>query len=133
MTLLILVGLVVAGYFWFTGKLSPKRIDLVIGIAAGLLSARFVASGQPLLAALVGGAAALFLGTRRVAGGASGEVARARALLGVGVGASVDEIRAAHRRLAAAAHPDRGGKVADMQALNAARDLLLARAPGAER
>jgi len=53
------------------------------------------------------------------------EDAAARALLGVGAGADADEIRAAHRRLAAAAHPDRGGDAAHAARLNAARDRLL--------
>lgn len=55
------------------------------------------------------------------------EVARARALLGVRADADAGEIRAAHRRLMAEAHPDRGGTDAAARRLNAARDALLAR------
>ena len=51
--------------------------------------------------------------------------AAARALLGVGAQASRAEIRAAHRRLIAAAHPDRGDASDRAARLNAARDLLL--------
>lgn len=54
---------------------------------------------------------------------------RARELLGVEVGAGREEIIAAHRRLTALVHPDRGGSTADMQEANAARDLLLAALP----
>ena len=50
---------------------------------------------------------------------------RARSLLNVSATADHKEIREAHRRLASLAHPDRGGSKAQMQELNAARDLLL--------
>jgi hypothetical protein len=49
----------------------------------------------------------------------------ARALLGVGEGASSDEIRAAHRRLIAKVHPDAGGSQGLATRVNAARDALL--------
>lgn len=55
------------------------------------------------------------------------EVVEARALLGVGADAPPAEIRAAHRRLVADAHPDRGGSDEAARRLNAARDLLLGR------
>ena len=60
---------------------------------------------------------------RVVQGG--GELAAARTLLGVGAGADEAEIRAAHRRLVASAHPDHGGSDEETGRLNAARDLLL--------
>lgn len=50
---------------------------------------------------------------------------QARQLLGVGAGASADEIKNAHRRLMAECHPDRGGSIDRAQALNDARQLLL--------
>jgi preprotein translocase subunit Sec63 len=50
----------------------------------------------------------------------------ARALLGVGEGASVDDVRAAHRRLIARVHPDAGGSAALATRVNAARDALIA-------
>lgn len=53
--------------------------------------------------------------------------AEARAILGVDDSADADEIRAAHRRLAAQVHPDRGGSVDLARRVNAARDLLLKR------
>lgn len=52
----------------------------------------------------------------------------ARRVLGVGPDASDDEIRAAHRRLVADVHPDRGGSAERTRAVNAARDVLLGRA-----
>jgi hypothetical protein len=54
---------------------------------------------------------------------------RARRLLGVEAGAGREDIIAAHRRLTAMVHPDRGGSTAAMQEANAARDLLLADLP----
>jgi len=49
----------------------------------------------------------------------------ARAVLGVGADANVEEIRAAHRRLVAAVHPDKGGSAELTRRVNAARDALL--------
>ncbi len=50
----------------------------------------------------------------------------ARALLGIGEGASVDDIRAAHRRLITKVHPDAGGSAGLATRVNAARDALIA-------
>jgi DnaJ family protein C protein 19 len=50
----------------------------------------------------------------------------ARTLLGVHEGASVDDIRAAHRRLIARVHPDAGGSAGLAVRVNAARDALIA-------
>ena len=49
----------------------------------------------------------------------------ARAVLGVDAGADADAIRAAHRRLVSAVHPDKGGSADLTRRINAARDLLL--------
>ncbi|MCD2324802.1 J domain-containing protein [Sphingomonas sp. IC-56] len=49
----------------------------------------------------------------------------ARAILGLSTGAGPDEIKAAHRRLVSAVHPDRGGSEELTRRVNAARDLLL--------
>jgi DnaJ homolog subfamily C member 19 len=49
----------------------------------------------------------------------------ARALLGIGEGASGEDIRAAHRRLIAKVHPDAGGSQGLATRVNAARDALL--------
>ena len=51
----------------------------------------------------------------------------ARAVLGVGPAADADAIRAAHRRLVSAVHPDRGGSADLTRRINAARDVLLRR------
>jgi len=52
-------------------------------------------------------------------------VFHARKLLGVGAGASREEIQAAHRRIITLIHPDRGGSTAQVHEANVARDLLL--------
>ena len=50
----------------------------------------------------------------------------ARALLGVGEKASLQEIREAHRRLIARVHPDAGGSAELATRVNQARDTLVA-------
>jgi len=57
----------------------------------------------------------------------SGDKASALAILGVDARASDAEIRAAHRRLLQAVHPDHGGSAELAQRVNAARDTLLKR------
>ena len=51
--------------------------------------------------------------------------AEARRLLGLGEGATADEVREAHRRLIAKVHPDAGGSAELATRVNAARDALL--------
>jgi DnaJ-domain-containing protein 1 len=53
--------------------------------------------------------------------------AEARAVLGVDAEADEQEIRAAHRRLMVAVHPDRGGSAELARKINVARDTLLRR------
>jgi preprotein translocase subunit Sec63 len=50
----------------------------------------------------------------------------ARTLLGVGEGASAEDIKAAHRRLITKVHPDAGGSAGLATRVNAARDALIA-------
>lgn len=56
-------------------------------------------------------------------------VFRARKLLGVSAESTREEILAAHKRLVAMVHPDRGGSNAQVHEANAARDLLLDELP----
>ena len=56
-------------------------------------------------------------------------VVRARKLLGVPAVASREDIIAAHRRLVALVHPDRGGTSDQVHEANAARDLLIDELP----
>jgi len=62
---------------------------------------------------------------RRFTSAAPMHAADARALLGVGEGASAEDIRAAHRRLIAKVHPDAGGSAGLAIRVNAARDALI--------
>lgn len=62
---------------------------------------------------------------RRAVARAAIRPADARALLGIGEGASADDIRAAHRRLIAKVHPDAGGSAGLATRVNAARDTLI--------
>ncbi len=71
-------------------------------------------------------AALLWLWWRRSARPAAMTPREARELLGVPVGADLDEIRDAHRRLIAKVHPDSGGSDALASRVNLARDALVA-------
>lgn len=55
----------------------------------------------------------------------SGDVRRARTLLGLSRSPTRDQVVEAHRRLVAQVHPDRGGSAELVYEANAARDLLL--------
>jgi DnaJ family protein C protein 19 len=56
-------------------------------------------------------------------------VFKARRLLGVEAAASREDIIAAHKRLVAMVHPDRGGSNSQVHEANAARDVLLDELP----
>ena len=72
-------------------------------------------------------AGALFIWWKRVTARkpAPMPLAEARRLLGVGEGASLADIRAAHRRLIARVHPDAGGSADLAERVNVARDTLV--------
>ena len=63
---------------------------------------------------------------RNVTARAAIRPSEARALLGVGERATLQEIRDAHRRLIARVHPDAGGSAELAIRVNAARDALIA-------
>lgn len=95
-----LVGVAVAALLWRFG---------IVGVAAGTLAAGLV----------------WFMPRATPAPKIDIDAAAARALLGVSAQASRTDIRAAHRRLIAEAHPDKGDASDRAARLNAARDLLL--------
>ncbi|MGK6318534.1 DnaJ domain-containing protein [Sphingomonas sp. DT-204] len=81
-----------------------------------------------LLAALIVGAIWWYF--RKPAAKPLPDVAEARAILGVGPDATASDVRAAHRRLVSAVHPDKGGSAELTRRINAARDVLLRRLGG---
>ncbi|ANI77895.1 MULTISPECIES: J domain-containing protein [Sphingobium] len=131
---LLLIGL--AGWLIWTGRLQRMSAKDGMALGAALVGAVMTAKGKPLVGApLLIGATLFFFAQGQKAKPAtpkarptplSDDIVKARALLGVGADADAGEIRAAHRRLIASVHPDRGGTEALAAQINAARDLLLA-------
>jgi hypothetical protein len=127
---LLLAGLAV--WLIWTGKLQRMSAKDGMVLGAALVGAVLAAKGKPVIGApLLLGAALFFAkqGKRRTRAAATPHedtVAQARSLLGVAPDADAAAIRAAHRRLIASVHPDKGGTEALAAQINAARDLLLA-------
>ena len=130
---LLLVGL--AGWLIWTGRLQRMTAKDGMALGAALVGAVLAAKGKPVIGAPVLIGAGLFLlrrykpRTRATPAPPQhriDDLAQARALLGVGPDADPAAIRAAHRRLIASVHPDKGGTEALAAQINAARDLLLA-------
>jgi DnaJ family protein C protein 19 len=113
---------------WWTGRLKQFSLDDAIGATVFILGARMLTTGRILPGALLMAGGLLYIGFRR--GRFRHDTAMplddARRLLGVAEGASVSDIRAAHRRLIAKVHPDAGGSEDLAQRINAARDALIA-------
>jgi hypothetical protein len=134
-----LLLLALAGWMLWTGRLQRMNVKDGVVLAIAVLGAITAAKGKPLIGALpifasLGYAAWRMRGDGdREAGNGTiaapdaidESVAEAYALLGLPRDADPDAIRAAHRRLIASVHPDRGGTEALAARINAARDLLL--------
>ncbi|QGP79610.1 J domain-containing protein [Sphingobium sp. CAP-1] len=131
---LLLAGLAI--WLIWTGRLQRMTTKDGMALGAALVGAVLAAKGKPVLGApLLIGAALFFAkqGNQRAkmrkrqpaAPRADDDVAKARALLGLASDADASAIRAAHRRLIASVHPDKGGTEALAAQINAARDLLL--------
>lgn len=125
-----LLGVALLGWLWWSGHLGADA-GRKLGVAAGAgLTVWMLARGQMLPGLALGGATAALayagLMRSRVDVRPMDEI-EARQLLGVGLNADAEEINAAHRRLIAQVHPDRGGTADLARRVNAARDLLLAR------
>ena len=137
---LALIGL--AGWLIWTGRLQRMSTKDGMALGAALVGAVLAAKGKPVLGApILLGAALFFASQGKAKKGENGpkrkpvppqshpadaDVAKARALLGLSADARATDIRAAHRRLIASVHPDKGGTEALAAQINAARDLLLA-------
>jgi len=133
---LALIGL--AAWLVWTGRLQRMSAKDGMALGAALVGAVVAAKGKPLVGAPLLIGAALFFSARsrpgrakaRSSGPATQTIApqaivEARKLLGVGPDADARAIRAAHRRLIASVHPDKGGTEALAAQINAARDLLI--------
>lgn len=128
MGLLALLAVGLVGWLWWRGHLGAdagRKLALVAGVG---LSLWLMARGQWVPGLAIAGATlglGLAGGLRRKQAIRPLDEIEARQILGVPLDAGPDEILAAHRRLIAELHPDRGGDPEAAQRLNAARDLLL--------
>lgn len=111
----------------FAAKLLP--LALMVLLAAGGVTAievwrdRALKSGEAGGEDMIPGAGRL----RAPIGTAALAPEEAAAILGVDVGASADEIRAAHKKLIGQLHPDKGGTDYLAAKINDARRVMLAR------
>ncbi len=129
MAILLIIAGAAALWAWRTGRLKGYTYEDGVAAVLFLLGLRLMTTGRMLPGA------ALMAGSLFWAAWRRGRVARqtmspmdARRLLGVGLAATPDEIRAAHRRLIARVHPDVGGSAELAHRVNVARDVLLAQA-----
>ena len=127
---MLIALLLAAGLAWWMhrrGELLPNLGRLAIGGGALFAAIRMLESGKPLIAAGVAAAGALWWHSAGRRANPRPDLALARATLGVDATADAAAIRAAHRRLIAEVHPDRGGSSEHAARVTAARDLLLER------
>jgi hypothetical protein len=125
----LLILLAAAGLLWAfaTGRLKGFTYEDGIAAASFLLGLSLFTKGRLILGAALMAGALLWAAWRRQRPSAKPmPVADARRLLGVAEGATLQEIRDAHRRLIAKVHPDAGGSAELAHRVNAARDALLA-------
>jgi DnaJ-domain-containing protein 1 len=135
MGLLALALMGLAAWLIWTGRLQRMSAKDGMALGAALVGAVMAAKGKPLIGApLLVGATLFFFaksqpGRKRPPGKAvpvtPSDIIEARRLLGVDANADPRAIRAAHRRLIASVHPDKGGTEALAAQINAARDLLI--------
>ncbi|HEX8262632.1 MAG TPA: DnaJ domain-containing protein [Allosphingosinicella sp.] len=125
----LLILLAAAGLLWAfaTGRLKGFTYEDGIAAASFLLGLRLFTTGRLILGSALMAGALLWAAWRRQRPSTKPMPAEdARRLLGVGEGATLQEIRDAHRRLIAKVHPDAGGSAELAHRVNAARDTLLA-------
>ena len=128
--MLLLIAAAGLGWAWWTGKLKHLTFEDAaagLALAAGL---RLLLTGKPIVGVpLIAGAAAWGLyrmRTRKSVAAPTMPADDARRLLDLPPGASLADIRAAHRRLIARVHPDAGGSAELANRVNVARDTLIA-------
>jgi DnaJ homolog subfamily C member 19 len=127
MGLLILLAAGVFVWAFATGRLKGLTYEDGVAAIAFLLGLRLLTTGRLVIGSALM-AASLLWGAwrRRQPSQVPMPVEDARRLLGVHEGASLQEIRDAHRRLIARVHPDIGGSAELAHRVNAARDALVA-------
>jgi DnaJ family protein C protein 19 len=124
-----LILLVAGGLVWAfaTGRLKGFTYEDGVAAILFLLGLRLFTTGRLVVGAALMAGALLWAAWRRQRPSARPMPAEdARRLLGVTEGATLQEIRDAHRRLIARVHPDAGGSAELAHRVNAARDTLLA-------
>jgi hypothetical protein len=105
------------------GRDGKKALAVLAGLLGLVLLLRAPLLG---LLALIGAGVIWSWATRPAKAREPIDLSAARRLLGVSADASEDQIQAAYRNLMRSAHPDTGGANERAQALNAARDKLVA-------
>jgi DnaJ-domain-containing protein 1 len=139
MGIIALILIVLAGWLMWTGRLQRMTANDGIALGMAIVGAILSAKGKPVLGALPMMLSASYgvwrvrkksygaarRGTSAPQRAVEETVTEAAALLGVPHDADADAIRAAHRRLIASVHPDKGGTEALAAKINAARDILL--------
>jgi hypothetical protein len=123
-----LLAVVLVGWLWWKGHLGQdagRKLALAgaAGVALWLLARGQMVAGLGIAAATA--AFALQGQLRRKVGAVPMDEMEARQILGLGLDAREADILAAHRRLIAQVHPDKGGSADLARRVNAARDLLL--------
>jgi DnaJ family protein C protein 19 len=124
-----LILLAAAGLLWAfaTGRLKGFTYEDGVAAVLFLLGLSLFTKGRLILGSALMASALLWAAWRRSRPSHKPmPAADARRLLGVGEGATLQEIREAHRRLIAKVHPDSGGSAELAHRVNAARDTLLA-------
>lgn len=126
MNFLVLLVLVALVWALATDRIRMPDNRQGVALALGAVGLVLLGRGKPVAAAgLLAAGAALWPWTRRLSTLPSMRVDEARALLGVPPDADAETIRAAHRRLIAQTHPDRGGTEELARRINLARDTAL--------
>ena len=124
---LILLAAAVLVWAFATGRLKGFTYEDGIAAMLFLLGFSLFTKGRLIVGAGLMAAALLWAAWRRQRPSSRPMPAEdARRLLGVDEGATLQEIRDAHRRLIAKVHPDAGGSAELAHRVNAARDALLA-------
>ena len=103
---------------WAVAAVAAAALAVVTGLRGGWI----ISLGLAVLAAYLGAQVRPAKKKQPVSGGM--DPAQARAILGIGPEAGVEEIEAAHRHLIRRAHPDQGGSSGLAAQVNAARDCL---------